>query len=76
MFSEFHGQEFPGAVGQGFEKGDAVLELYEIKDINRAHDMITLVGYAFVIHALSFIVLQYKYLSSKRNNALMIKKND
>merc|ERR1712038_532126 len=61
MFSEFRDQQFPDAERQGFEDGNAVLELYEIEDVNRAHDMVTLVGYAAIIHLFSFIVLQYKY---------------
>merc|ERR1712176_829255 len=71
MFSEFHGQEFPDAERQGLEKGDTVLELYEIEDINRALDMVTPVVYALIIHLLSFAVPQYKYASLRRNNALM-----
>ena len=72
MFSEFHDQEYSDAKGQGLSKGNSILELYEISDVNRAHDMMTLVGYAMIIHLLSFIVLQYKHASSKKSNALMI----
>ena len=72
MFSEFHDQEYSDAKDQGLSKGNSILELYEISDVNRTHDMMTLVGYAMIIHLLSFIVLQYKYVTSKKSNALMI----
>ena len=67
MFSEFHDQEYSDATGQGLSKGNSILELYEISDVNRTHDMMTLLGYTMIIHLLSFIVLQYKYISSKKS---------
>jgi len=70
MFSEFRDQIYPDAEGQGLETGNAVLAIYEIDDINRAHDMFILVGYTIIIHLFSFIVLQYKYSSMKKANAL------
>ena len=70
MFSEFRDQTYPDAEGQGLQDGNAILEIYEIDDVNRAHDMGTLVGYAVIVHLFSFIVLQYKYISMKKANAL------
>jgi len=69
MFSEFHDQMYPDAEGQGLENGNTVLEIYEIDDVNRANDMGILVGYAVIIHLISFIVIQYKYISMKKANA-------
>jgi len=69
MFSEFHNQVYPDAEEQGLADGNSILELYEIQDVNRSHDMIILVAYAVFIHLLSFAVLQFKYMSSKKENA-------
>jgi len=70
MFSEFRDQTYPDAEGQGLQDGNAILEIYEIDDVNRAHDMGTLLVYAVIVHLFSFIVLQYKYISMKKANAL------
>jgi len=49
--TEFRGdQVFEGQ----FPTGKEVLIFYEIEDVNRAHDTITLVGYALFVHLCSF----------------------
>jgi len=75
MFSEFHNQVYPDAEQQGLADGNAILKLYEIENVNRAHDMITLVGYAFFLHLLSFAVLYFKYFSLKKENAMKMENN-
>lgn len=55
----FDSQEFP--------TGQAVLEQYEIGNVNQTNDMIVLVGYSVFIHLLSFAVLHLKYVRHKKN---------
>ena len=56
--TEFRGdQVFEGQ----FPTGKEVLIFYEIEDVNRAHDTITLVGYALFVHLCSFLVLHPRY---------------
>lgn len=57
MFKEFKGQEYPDA---GMT-GDEILETYEIENVEPVNDMIVLIGYAAVIHCLSFAVLWGKH---------------
>jgi hypothetical protein len=60
MYSEFCCEddvEFEGPYATGKE----VLEAFEIGDVDRGKDMIVLVGYALVIHAMSLIVLYLRY---------------
>lgn len=60
MVTEFRGNEtFTGSTT--FQTGQDVLVFYEIEDVNRGHDMITLVGYALFVHCMSFVVLQLRY---------------
>jgi len=60
MYSKFMGnQTFEGT--DAFEKGYDILVIYEIEDVNRAHNMITLAGYVLVIHLVSFVVLALRY---------------
>lgn len=66
MFNEFNGQDFPDATEYGFATGADVLALYEIEDVNPRNDMIVLVGYAAVIHMLSFTWLHLKWIMQKR----------
>lgn len=61
MYNEFHNKIFPGASGTVFQTGNDVLTFYEIEDINRTHDMITLLGYAMFIHLASLVVLYVRY---------------
>ena len=58
MDFEFRGETFTDPT---FPTGESVLEFYEIDDVNRTHDMITLVGYCGVVHLFSFIVLIVRY---------------
>jgi len=58
MYTEFHGDQ---AYEGQFKTGDEVLVFYEIDDINRGNDMITLVGYAAFVHLLSCVVLHLRY---------------
>jgi ABC-2 type transporter len=44
-----------------FRTGHDVLVFYEIEDVNRANDMVVLVGYALFVHILSFVVLHLRY---------------
>lgn len=61
MFSEFDPIEsLTGS--DAFQTGADVLTFYEIDNVNRVHDMITLVGYALVVHFMSFIVLHLRYV--------------
>lgn len=64
MDFEFRGQVFEDTI---FPTGEDVLIFYEIDDVNRTHDMITLVGYCAFVHLLSFAVLwiRYNYLNGK-----------
>ncbi len=64
MYKEFHGQDYPDAGMTGQE----ILETYEIEDVNPAHDMIVLIGYAAVIHLFSFLVLWGKHVVHLRAN--------
>jgi hypothetical protein len=60
MVTEFRGDKnFTGS--ESFETGEDVLRFYEIEDVNRAHDMITLAGYALFIHCLSCLVLHLRH---------------
>jgi hypothetical protein len=60
MVTEFRGDEvFTGS--DAFQTGEDVLVFYEIEDVNRAHDMITLAGYALFIHCLSCLVLHLRH---------------
>jgi ABC-type multidrug transport system permease subunit len=60
MVTEFRGDKvFTGS--DAFKTGEDVLEFYEIEDVNRAHDMITLAGYALFIHCLSCLVLHLRH---------------
>jgi ABC-type multidrug transport system ATPase subunit len=54
MYTEFHGNQT--YVGQ-FETGQAVLDFYEIGDVNRSEDMVVLFCYALIVHLMSIIVL-------------------
>jgi ABC-type multidrug transport system ATPase subunit len=74
MYSEFHDQTFPEAVEQGFGDGNEILKIYEIEDVNRGNDMLSLMLYALVLHLLSFLVLFYKHHSSKKQNASVRKR--
>lgn len=58
MFNEFKGQEYPDAN----MSGQKILETYEIEDVEPINDMMVLIGYAAVIHCLSFAVLWGKYV--------------
>ena len=66
MFNEFNGQDFPDAAEYGFATGADVLALYEIEDVNPRNDMIVLIGYAAIIHMLSFGWLHFKWIMQKR----------
>jgi hypothetical protein len=58
MVTEFRGEKvFTGT----FQTGEDVLVFYEIDEVNRAHDMITLAGYALFVHCLSFLVLHLRH---------------
>lgn len=58
MVTEFRGtEEFEG----NFATGDDVLKFYEIEDVDRGSDMVALVGYAIVVHLLSFLVLTLRH---------------
>jgi ABC-type multidrug transport system permease subunit len=60
MATEFGGDEiFTGS--STFKTGQDVLVFYEIDDVNRGHDMITLVGYALFVHCMSFVVLHLRH---------------
>jgi ABC-type multidrug transport system ATPase subunit/ABC-type multidrug transport system permease subunit len=60
MVSEFgNNATFTGS--DAYPTGQDVLLFYEIDDVNRFHDMMTLVGYALVVHCLSFLVLHLRY---------------
>ena len=62
MVTEFgDGQEFTGT-GESMKNGHQVLKFYEIEDVNRAHDMYTLVGYCLLVHLLSVVVLHLRYV--------------
>ncbi|CAB9519975.1 Putative white-brown complex homolog protein 30 [Seminavis robusta] len=58
MDNEFRGRTFDSEL---FPTGEAVLKAFEIDDVNKTFDMIVLVGYAGVIHLVSFFVLVVKY---------------
>jgi ABC-type multidrug transport system ATPase subunit len=60
MYKEFHDQDYSNSVPP-FESGNAILVQYEIEDIVPENDMVVLVGYALVMHLLSFVVLHLKY---------------
>ena len=66
IFKEFKGQELPDADMDG----DQVLKLYKIKDAEPVSDMIVLIGYAAVIHCLSFLVLWGKHAWHNKLNAM------
>eukprot|EP00540_Astrosyne_radiata_P020404 CAMPEP_0116827116 /NCGR_PEP_ID=MMETSP0418-20121206/2916_1 /TAXON_ID=1158023 /ORGANISM="Astrosyne radiata, Strain 13vi08-1A" /LENGTH=591 /DNA_ID=CAMNT_0004455847 /DNA_START=63 /DNA_END=1838 /DNA_ORIENTATION=+ len=59
MFSEFHDRDELDSTQ--FPTGMAVLKAYEIEDVHRGNDMLVLVGYAIVLHLLSFMVLSLRY---------------
>jgi hypothetical protein len=60
MVTEFRGDKvFTGS--DNFVTGEDVLIFYEIEDVNRTNDMITLVGYALFVHCLSFLVLHLRH---------------
>jgi ABC-type multidrug transport system ATPase subunit len=60
MVTEFRDEKvFTG--NDDFKSGEDVLVFYEIEGVNRAHDMITLAGYALFIHCVSFLVLHLRY---------------
>jgi hypothetical protein len=64
MVTEFRGEKnFTGMEGEysPFKTGEEVLDFYEIADVNRAHDMITLAGYALFIHCLSCLILHLRH---------------
>lgn len=73
MVSEFRDEVYPDAEMQGLGSGNDILELYEIDDVNRSNDMVSLVVYALIIHLFSFVVLQLRYMSSRKENAMKIK---
>ena len=59
MVTEFQDIDaFDGAFANGYE----VLKFYEIEDVNRAHDMYTLVGYCLLVHLFSVVVLHLRYV--------------
>ena len=64
MVTEFRGLEFTDGP---FATGEAVLEFFEIEDVNRGHDMIVLACYAMILHLLSFVVLhiRHNYIKGK-----------
>ena len=64
MYKEFYGQDYPDAGMTGMD----ILQTYEIQDVNPTNDMIVLIGYAAVIHLLSFIVLWGKQVWHLRAN--------
>jgi hypothetical protein len=60
MYGEFCCEddvEFEGP----YTTGKEILEAFEIGDVNRGRDMIVLLGYALVIHAMSLVVLYLRY---------------
>jgi len=58
MVTEFAGEEFPDTP---FPTGEDVLKFYEIEDTDREQDMYVLIYYCLILHALSFIVLYFRY---------------
>jgi len=60
MKSEFgDNQSFTGS--NVFSSGRAVLEYYEIEDVNRGHDLLVLVGFFFAVNAAAMAVLYLRY---------------
>lgn len=65
MVNEFGGDvHFDSAQ---FPTGEAVLDQYEISNVNQTTDMLILLGYGLFIHFLSFAVLHLKFIRHKRN---------
>ena len=65
MVNEFGGDvHFDSAQ---FPTGEAVLDQYEISNVNQTTDMFILLGYGLFIHFLSFVVLHLKFVRHKRN---------
>lgn len=66
MASEFGGDDVKFDSVQ-FPTGQAVLDMYEIGNVNQTNDMIVLICYSIFIHLLSFLVLHLKFVSHKKN---------
>jgi hypothetical protein len=66
MVNEFGGDDVHFESAQ-FPTGEAVLDLYEISNVNQTTDMFILLGYGLFIHFLSFVVLHLKFVRHKRN---------
>jgi len=72
MYFEFHDKYFPAAIPEKFQVGNNVLIEYEIYDISTTNDLVTLIGYAGVIHCLSFAVVYLKHKRSRQANVQKI----
>ena len=68
MYGEFHGDDVTFDSEQ-FPTGNSILKLYEIEDVNRAHDMIILLCYALGVHCISLVVLHVKHIMYRRHQA-------
>jgi hypothetical protein len=73
MYLEFHDNTFPDAVPTLFQDGNEILRYYEIEDINTTDDLVTLLGYAGVLHLLSILAVVIKYKRSKQMNVEQVK---
>ena len=62
MINEFKNKTFEGGV---FATGEDVLRYFEIEDVDRVNDMIVLALYSLVIHAISFVILYFRYSAFK-----------
>ena len=60
MYSEFsENATFTG--NDALSTGDQILEFYEIADVDRGHDLITLFGYYLVVNVVACVVLVLWY---------------
>ena len=66
MDNEFGGDDITFD-SEEFPTGQAVLEQYEIGNVNQTNDMLVLLGYSVFIHLLSFAVLHLKHVRHKKN---------
>lgn len=64
MYNEFHGDDVKFDSVE-FPTGEAILELYEIENVNPVKDMIVLICYAIGLHLCSVVVLHVKYILHK-----------
>lgn len=58
MVSEFRGDEAYEGI---FATGNEVLKFYEIGNVDRFNDMMVLLGYAIIVHLVSFCILMARH---------------